>query len=341
MNRWCFAITFNKTNKQDIKNNLSSFFSQGKRKGDKIFHGLVISTSCYTLLMIVLVIFSVGNGSKDVFQKEGFFSFLTGTDWNSVEGRESYGALPYVVGTLISSTLAIAIGVPISLGIAIFLSEMAPAKISVPLSLIIELLAAVPSIIYGLWALFVFRFWVRDLIEQPLYNMFGGSIPFFAQTPFGLDVFTAGIVLAVMIIPIVSSISREIIKAVPNSQREASYSLGATRWETVRIAIFPYAKSGLLGAAILGLGRAIGETILVTMIIGNTVGAAAIPMSLFSQSQTLASLIANEFNEASSSLQLSALIGLGAVLLIMTMGINIGARLLVSRMVKVSAGARE
>jgi len=341
MNGWCFTISFNKINKQDRKNNLSSFFSQGKRKGDKIFHGLVISTACYTILMIVLVIFSVGNGSKDVFQKEGFFNFLTGTDWNSVEGRESYGALPYIVGTLISSALAIAIGVPISLGIAIFLSEMAPAKISLPLSLIIELLAAVPSIIYGLWALFVFRFWVRDLIEQPLYNMFGGSIPFFAQTPFGLDVFTAGIVLAVMIIPIVSSISREIIKAVPNSQREASYSLGATRWETVRIAIFPYAKSGLLGAAILGLGRAIGETILVTMIIGNTVGAAAIPMSLFSQSQTLASLIANEFNEASSSLQLSALIGLGAVLLIMTMGINIGARLLVSRMVKVSAGARE
>jgi phosphate transport system permease protein len=291
--------------------------------------------------MIMLVVFSVGNGSKDVFLKEGFFSFLSGTDWNSVEGRESYGALPYIIGTLISSALAVAIGVPISLGIAIFLSEMAPPKASVPLSFIIELLAAVPSIIYGLWALFVFRFWVRDLVETPLHNAFGGSIPFFAKTPFGLDVFTAGIVLAIMIIPIVSSISREVIKAVPNSQREAAYSLGATRWETVRIAIFPYAKSGLLGAAILGLGRAIGETILVTMIIGNTIGIAAIPTSLFSQSQTLSSLIANEFNEASSNLQLSALIGLGAVLLILAMGINVGARLLVSRMVKVSPGGRE
>jgi phosphate transport system permease protein len=289
----------------------------------------------------MLVVFSVGNGSKDVFLKEGFFSFLSGTDWNSVEGRESYGALPYIIGTLISSALAVAIGVPISLGIAIFLSEMAPPKASVPLSFIIELLAAVPSIIYGLWALFVFRFWVRDLVETPLHNAFGGSIPFFAKTPFGLDVFTAGIVLAIMIIPIVSSISREVIKAVPNSQREAAYSLGATRWETVRIAIFPYAKSGLLGAAILGLGRAIGETILVTMIIGNTIGIAAIPTSLFSQSQTLSSLIANEFNEASSNLQLSALIGLGAVLLILAMGINVGARLLVSRMVKVSPGGRE
>jgi len=301
----------------------------------------VTAAACYTLVMIILVAFSVGNGSKDVFLKEGFFSFLGGTDWNSVEGRESYGALPYIIGTLISSALAVSIGVPISLGIAIFLSEMAPPKASVPLSFIIELLAAVPSIIYGLWALFVFRFWVRDLVETPLHNAFGGSIPFFAKTPFGLDVFTAGIVLAIMIIPIVSSISREVIKAVPNSQREAAYSLGATRWETVRIAIFPYAKSGLLGAAILGLGRAIGETILVTMIIGNTIGIAAIPTSLFSQSQTLSSLIANEFNEASSNLQLSALIGLGAVLLILTMGINVGARLLVSRMVKVSAGGRE
>ena len=299
------------------------------------------AAACYTLVMIILVAFSVGNGSKDVFLKEGFFSFLSGTDWNSVEGRESYGALPYIIGTLISSALAVAIGVPISLGIAIFLSEIAPPKVSVPLSFIIELLAAVPSIIYGLWALFVFRFWVRDLVETPLHNAFGGSIPFFAKTPFGLDVFTAGIVLAIMIIPIVSSISREVIKAVPNSQREAAYSLGATRWETVRIAIFPYAKSGLLGAAILGLGRAIGETILVTMIIGNTIGIAAIPTSLFSQSQTLSSLIANEFNEASSNLQLSALIGLGAVLLILTMGINVGAQLLVSRMVKVSAGGRE
>jgi phosphate transport system permease protein len=301
----------------------------------------VTAAACYTLVLIILVAFSVAIGSKDVFLKEGFFSFLSGTDWNSVEGRESYGALPYIIGTLISSALAVAIGVPISLGIAIFLSEMAPPKASVPLSFIIELLAAVPSIIYGLWALFVFRFWVRDLVETPLHNAFGGSIPFFAKTPFGLDVFTAGIVLAIMIIPIVSSISREVIKAVPNSQREAAYSLGATRWETVRIAIFPYAKSGLLGAAILGLGRAIGETILVTMIIGNTIGIAAIPISLFSQSQTLSSLIANEFNEASSNLQLSALIGLGAVLLILTMGINVGARLLVSRMVKVSAGGRE
>src|ERR671931_320837 len=273
------TITINKINKQDRKKNLSLFFLRGKRRGDKIFRSRVIAAACYTLLMIVLVTFSVGNGSKEVYLKEGFFNFLSGTQWNSVEGRESYGALPYIIGTLISSALAMAIGVPISLGIAVFLSEMAPAKIGVPLSFIVELLAAVPSIIYGLWALFVFRFWVRDLIEQPLYNAFGGSIPFFAQTPFGLDVFSAGVVLAIMIIPIISSISRELLKAVPNTQREAAYSLGATRWETLRIAVFPYVKSGLFGAAFLGLGRAVGETILVTMVIGNAVGINAIPTS--------------------------------------------------------------
>ena len=257
-----------------------------------------------------------------------------------MEGRESFGALPYIVGTLVSSAIAMVIGVPISLGIATFVSEMSPPRFAAPISFVIELLAAVPSIIYGLWALFVFRFWIRDLIEMPLYNAFHG-IPIFAKYPFGLDIFTAGIVLAIMIIPIISSICREVMRVVPNSQREAAYSLGATRWEAVRIAVFPYAKAGILGAAILGLGRAVGETILVTMIIGNVIGIAAIPTTLFSQSQTLSSLIANEFNEASSDLHLSALIGLGAVLLILTMVINIGARLLVRKMVKVPAGDKK
>lgn len=322
------------------KNELSSFFLSGKRRGDRIFRIVTIGAAGYTLLMVALVVYAVGAGSVKIFSFEGI-SFFTGTNWNPVEGRESFGALPYVIGTLVTSAIAMAIGVPISLGIAIFLSELSSPKISTPLSFVIELLAAVPSIIFGFWALFVFRFWILDLIENPLYKTFGGYIPFFGQAPFGLDVFTAGIVLAIMIIPIVSSISREVIKAVPNSQREAAYSLGATRWETVRFAIFPYVKSGLLGAAMLGLGRAVGETMLVTLIIGNAIGASAIPTSLFSPSQTLSSLIANEFNEASSDLHLSALIGLGAVLLILTLAINIGARLLVSKMVKVSPGVRE
>jgi phosphate transport system permease protein len=234
-----------------------------------------------------------------------------------------------------------AIGVPVSLGIAVFISEIAPPKVGTPVAYVVEVLAAVPSIIYGLWALFVFRFWIMDFVERPLHEAFGGSIPLFAQTPFGLDVFTAGIVLAIMIIPIISSIAREILKAVPTSQREAAYSLGATRWETVHKFVFPYARAGLLGASILGLGRAVGETMLVTMIIGNAVGISAIPSGLFDQSQTLSSVIANEFNEAVTQFHISALIALAVVLFIITMAINVGAQFLVSRMVKVAPGAKE
>ena len=296
---------------------------------------IIIGAAAYTLFMLVLIFFAVGDGSKEIFLEEGF-NFLTSTDWNAVPDRESFGALPYIIGTLVSSGIAMAIGVPVSLGIAIFLSEIAGSKLKTSLSFIIELLAAVPSIIYGFWALFVFRFWLVDFVEKPLYNLFAGFIPFFAQTPFGLDVFSAGIVLAIMIIPIISSIIRELLLVVPNSQREAAYSLGATRWETIKIAVLPYAKSGILGATIIGLGRAIGETMLVTLIIGNAIGLNAIPTSLFSQSQTLSSLIANEFNEAASELHLSALIGLGAVLLLLTMVINVIARLFVFKMVKTS-----
>ncbi|HEX2168955.1 MAG TPA: phosphate ABC transporter substrate-binding protein PstS [Nitrososphaera sp.] len=324
--------------RESVHDKLSPFLLKNTPTGDKIFRFIVIGAASYTLLLLGLVAISIFSGSAEVFYTEGVIEFITGTNWNAVEGRESYGALPYVVGTLISSGIAMIIGVPISLGIAIFIVEISPHRISTPLSFIIELLAAVPSIIYGLWALFVFRFWIRDFVEVPLNHAFGGTIPVFAKTPFGLDIFTAGIVLAIMIIPTVSSISREVIRAVPNTQREAAYSLGATRLEMIKTAIFPYAKSGLFGAAILGLGRAVGETMLVTMIIGNAIGASAIPDSLFSPSQTLASLIANEFNEAVTSLHVSALIGLGVVLFLLTIGINIGARLMVSKIAKVSPG---
>ncbi len=327
--------------KEQRKKEVASFFLRGSLLGDRIFRLIVLGAAGYTVFLLALVTYSALAGSNEAFSKEGFIGFITGVDWNAVEGRESYGALPYVTGTLASAGIAMAIGVPISIGIATFISEISPQRLATPLSFVIELLAAVPSIIYGLWALFVFRFWVRDLIEMPLHQLFGDTVPFFARTPFGLDIFTAGIVLAIMIIPTISSISREIIKAVPNSQREAAYSLGATRWETVRTAVFPYAKSGLLGASILGLGRAVGETMLVTMVIGNAVGAAAIPNSLFAPSQTLASLIANEFNEAVTSFHTSALIGLGAVLLMLTIVINIGARLLVSRITRVGSANRK
>ncbi len=304
------------------------------------FKALVIGASIYALFMVVLVFYALSEGSLPIFFKEGI-NFIIGTDWNSVEGRESFGALPYIIGTLISSSIAMAIAVPISIGIAIFVNEMVPGKIGTVLSFVVELLAAVPSIIYGLWALFVFRFWIVDYIEMPLHNTFGDNLYVFARTPFGLDVFTAGIVLAIMIIPIISAVSREVIKAVPHSQKEAAYALGATRWEMVKTAILPYGKSGLLGASFLGLGRAIGETILVTMIIGNAVGLSAIPTTLFSPGQTLSSIIANEFNEASGSFQLSALIGLGLVLFIMTLFINVISNFIVSKVTKSNSNVRE
>ena len=307
--------------------------------GDKFFKGLVFGASAYTLLMVALVFFALAEGSIPIFQKEGF-NFITGTNWNAVEGRESFGALPYIIGTLVSSTIAMAIAVPISIGIAIFITEIMKNKLGTILSFIVELLAAVPSIIYGLWGLFVFRFWIRDYIEEPLHNTLG-HFSLFAQAPFGLDVFTAGIILAIMIIPIITAVSREVIKAVPHSQKEAAYALGATRWEMVKTAILPSSKTGLMGATFLGLGRAIGETMLVTLVIGNAIGLAAIPTSLFSQSQTLSSIIANEFNEASNDLHLSALIGLGLVLFAITIFINVAAIYIISKVSKSYSNVRE
>lgn len=307
--------------------------------GDKFFKGLVIGASVYTLFMVALVFFALADGSVPIFLKEGI-NFVTGTEWNAVEGRESFGALPYIIGTLVSSTIAMAIAVPISIGIAIFITEMMKNKLGTILSFIVELLAAVPSIIYGLWGLFVFRFWIRDYIEEPLHNTFG-DFSLFAQAPFGLDVFTAGIILAIMIIPIITAVSREVIKAIPHSQKEAAYALGATRWEMVKTAILPSSKTGLMGATFLGLGRAIGETMLVTLVIGNAIGLAAIPTSLFSQSQTLSSIIANEFNEASNDLHLSALIGLGLVLFVITIFINVAAMYIISKVSKSYSNLRE
>jgi phosphate transport system permease protein len=307
--------------------------------GDKFFKALVIGASAYTLFMVALVFFALAEGSIPIFQEEGF-NFITGTDWNAVEGRESFGALPYIIGTLVSSTIAMAIAVPISIGIAIFITEMMKNKLGTILSFVVELLAAVPSIIYGLWGLFVFRFWIRDYVEEPLHNTLG-DFSLFAQAPFGLDVFTAGIILAIMIIPIITAVSREVIKAIPHSQKEAAYALGATRWEMVKTAILPASKTGLMGATFLGLGRAIGETMLVTLVIGNAIGLAAIPTSLFSQSQTLSSIIANEFNEASNDLHLSALIGLGLVLFVITIFINVAAIYIISKVSKSYSNLRE
>ena len=308
------------------------------RLSDKIFKILATIAGAYVLAVILIMVLQLGWESGPIWEEEGI-AFIWGTDWNPVEGRESFGALPYIIGTLVTAAIAMVIGVPLSIGIAMFVLT-APKRIGEPLGYLVELIAAVPSVVFGLWGLFVFRIYFKDLIEQPLHDAFGDSIFLFSGTPFGLDVLSASIILAIMIIPTISAVSRDVMLAVPQQQKEAAYMLGSTTWEMFRLAVFPYSKAGLIGASILGLGRAVGETMAVTMMIGNATGLAAIPESLFDASQTMPSIIANEFIEASPvSLHVPALLAVGLVLLIVSMGINVVAHFLVVRMLKIREGA--
>ncbi len=308
-----------------------------KLTGDNVFKvlAMVIAASAFIILIINTYVLVTGSSlALGTFN----FSFLTGTNWSHI--TQDYGVLPYILGTVITSALALLIGVPLSIGIAVFLVEMAPKVVKVPLSYIVELLAAVPSVIFGLWGLFVLRFWVRDYIEIPL-NTYLGWIPIFSGTPFGLDFLTAGIILAIMIIPTVASVTREVISAVPDSIREGAYSIGATKWEVIRHWVLSYGRSGIFGAVILGLGRAVGETMAVTMVIGNAVGPAAMPTSLFQPGQTLPSLIANGFFDSQSPLESSAYIAAGLVLLGISLLINVIAHVMVTRVLKIKGGAVE
>lgn len=291
------------------------------------------------IVILLITSYVLTTGAIPVVQQFGG-TFFFGNAWNPVEGRELFGALPYVMGTLVTSGIALLIGVPLSLGIAIFLVEMSPRALRVPIGYLVELLAAVPSVIYGLWGLFIFRYWMVDYIEIPISKVLGW-LPIFSGTPFGLDLFTAGTILAIMIIPTVASISKEVISAVPNTIREGAYSIGATKWEVIRHWVLSYGRSGIFGAVILGLGRAVGETMAVSMLIGNATGPAAMPTSLFKPGQTMASLIANGFLEATGKLEVSAYIGVGLILLIISLLINLGAGILVHRVLKVKGGAIE
>jgi phosphate transport system permease protein len=314
-----------------------------KLTGDNTFRVLTAIVAASAIVILVVTAYVLSTGAVPVVQKFGLY-FFTGTSWNPVEGRELYGALPYVLGTLATSGIALLIGVPLSLGIAIFLVEMAPQKVRVPISYLVELLAAVPSVIYGLWGLLVFRLWLQQYIEIPIHNYFGW-IPIFATegggTPVGLDLLNGGIILAIMIIPTVASVSKEVISAVPDSIREGAYSIGATKWEVIRHWVLSYGRSGIFGAVILGLGRAVGETIAVTMVIGNAIGPNAMPTSLFQPAQTMASLIANGFLEAPTPLDMSAYIGVGLTLLLVSLLINIIAHIMVARILKIKGGAVE
>jgi phosphate transport system permease protein len=262
--------------------------------------------------------------SQEALSKFGL-DFLTGVDWNPIAGV--YGALPFIVGTVASSFIAIVLATPIGLLTAIFLAELAPRRVAIPLTFTIELLAAIPSVVFGLWGVFVLGPFLSKTVEAWIVGSLGW-LPIFAGPPFGVGLFAAGVILTLMILPTIIAISRDVITAVPDSQREAMLALGATRWEMITRVVLPYARSGIIGAVILGLGRALGETMAVTMVIGNR---PQIPSSVFDSSQTIASQIATTFNEASLGLQTSALIGLGLVLLAITMALNIVARLLVWR----------
>lgn len=310
---------------------------KSKLTGDNIFKVLVGVIAASAAVILLINAYILISGSIPSFGRFGF-GFLTGTNWNHV--TQTFGVLPYVYGTLITAGIAMLIGVPLSLGIAIFLVEMAPKAVKVPFSYLVELLAAVPSVIFGLWGLFVLRFWVLDYIEKPLHAYLGW-IPLFSGAPFGLDFLTAGIILSIMIIPTVASVSREVISAVPGSIREAAYSIGATKWEVIRHWVLNYGRSGIFGAIILGLGRAVGETMAVTMVIGNSIGPKAMPTTLFQAGQTLPSLIANGFFDAQTQIESSAYIGAGLVLLIISLIINIVAHVMVTRVLKVKGGAVE
>jgi phosphate transport system permease protein len=256
------------------------------------------------------------------------FNFVTSSTWDPV--AEEFGAFPLMFGTLLSSLIALLIAVPLSLGVAIYLTEFAPKVVRQPVAFLIGLLAAIPSVVYGLWGIFVLIPLLRTTAFPLLRDVFG-ALPLFQGPIYGPSMLAAGIILAIMVMPYIMSVSQEVLLAVPNTQREASLALGATRWEAVTTAVVPYARSGLIGAVILGLGRALGETMAVTMVIGNRHEIAA---SLFAPGYTMAAAIANEFSEAVGDLHLSALAYVAFLLFLVTVAVNAGARLLIWRVAR-------
>jgi len=276
------------------------------------------------LALIGLLVYELYAGARLGLARYGL-SFLVGQSWDPVFQR--FGALPAIYGTVVSSLLALAIAGPLGLLAAIFLAELAPARLEAPLSFLIELLASIPSVVYGLWGLYVLAAILRQPVGRLLHiNL--GFLPVFSCTPLGVGMLAAVAILAIMILPYVTAVARDVLRAVPNAQREAMLALGATRWETIWRAVVPYARSGIVGGLMLGLGRAVGETMAVTMVIGNRPDVSA---CVFNPAYTLASLIANEFTEATYPLYVSALIELGLILFGVTLVLNAVARLLVWR----------
>jgi phosphate transport system permease protein len=261
--------------------------------------------------------------------------FLVTSTWDPVAGQ--FGALPFIYGTLVSSAIALSLAIPFGLGVAIFLSELTPDWLRTPVGFLVELLAAIPSVVYGLWGIFVLVPWIRAGLTPPLQALLG-FLPLFQGPPLGLGMLTAGVILAIMVVPFIVAVSTEVMRAVPRTQREAALSLGSTTWETTRIAVIPYARSGIMGAIFLALARALGETMAVTMVIGNV---PQIKASLLAPAYTISAVIANEFAEATQDIYLAALVLIGLVLFVVTLLVNVLARLLVSRVARGPGVIRE
>jgi phosphate transport system permease protein len=309
----------------------------GRQRGDSAFKAIVWIASLSMIVLLVGVIILLYLDSRLAIEQFGF-SFLTTSDWDPV--FKNFGAAPYIFGTIVTSILALILATPFAVGAALFISEYAPKTIGSVLSFIIELLVAIPSVGFGLWGLFVLAPFMRSTVDPFLRNTIG-PIPvigeLFKGPTIGQDLLTASVILAIMILPTILSISREIIAQVPRLQKEGMLALGATKWEMLRKAVLPYAWGGIVGAAVLGLARAIGETMAVTMVIGNS--SQDISASLFTPGYTIASAIANQFTEADSELYFSAIVELGLVLLLVSAGFNIVARLLVNRINRLPGGA--
>jgi len=301
--------------------------------GDRIYQAVITAFAVFIPLLLILIAISIGIAAWPALSRSGL-SFVTGSKWDVAAGE--FGAAPAIYGTLVSSAIALILATPLALGVSIFLSEIAPKWLRQPVAFLVDLLAAIPSVVYGLWGVFVLIPLLRDPVGPFLSETLGlGRTSLFSGPNYGYSMLAAGIILAIMILPFISAVTREVLMAVPRSQREAALALGATRWEMIRDAVLPYARSGIIGGIILGLGRALGETMAVTMLIGNR---AEISGSLFAPGYTMASLIANEFSEATNDLHLSALMAVGAVLFAVTLIVNAIARWLVWR---VTRGSRQ
>src|SRR5208283_2787642 len=297
-------------------------YPRSSRIPDFAFGVIILLSAISVFAIVVLVVWELISQSRLSLHQFGI-EFFYGHDWDPVNGN--FGAMPFIYGTLVSSFLALLLAVPLAVGVAVYITEMCPQRLRAIISFLVELLAAIPSVIYGLWGIFVLAPLLREYVQPFLARTLGWT-GFFSGPMYGLGMLAAGIILAIMVVPVIASITREVMTAVPQNQREAVLALGATRWEMIRMGVLRNARIGIVGGIILGLGRALGETMAVTMVIGNR---PEVAKSLFAPGYTMASVIANEFTEATGDLYLSALIEIGLALFIVTLVVNALARLLV------------